>query len=137
MTEKKPTFDMSAIKAEISKDLKKGTIQPHEAEIKEQKAPIEHALDNTKQPRKTTNKKYVMTGVPGFDDLLDQGIPKGTSILLAGGAGSGKTIFGLQTLIHHANKGHKCLYMSFEESEKHLIEHMEDFGWNPRELIKN
>ena len=55
---------------------------------------------------------------------------------MAGGAGSGKTIFCLQTLIHHSNKGKKCLYMSFEESEEHLIEHMEDFGWNPKELIK-
>ena len=50
--------------------------------------------------------------------------------------GSGKTILSLQMLNHHAKKGKKCLYMSFEESEERLIQHMEDFGWNPRELIK-
>ncbi len=74
--------------------------------------------------------------MPGFDDLFSLGIPKGCSVLVAGGAGSGKTIFCLQTLINKANEGKKCYYMSFEESEDRLIEHMEEFGWNPKELIK-
>jgi len=81
-------------------------------------------------------KEYLSTGIPGFDKLFKNGIPKGSPIVIAGGAGSGKTIFSLQILAHHAAKGKKCLYMSFEESEKRLIEHMRDFGWNPDKLIK-
>jgi len=56
--------------------------------------------------------------------------------LVAGGAGSGKKIFCLQTLAVQAGKGKKCLYMSFEENEEKLINHMEDFGWNARDFIK-
>jgi len=69
-----------------------------------------------------------------LDGLVEEGIPKGSSVLIAGGAGSGKTIMCLQILYNAAKKGEKCLYMSFEESRERLIQHMEDFGWNPREL---
>ena len=48
--------------------------------------------------------KYVKTGIPGFDDLFENGIPKGSSTLIAGGAGSGKTNFCLQILAHHASQ---------------------------------
>jgi circadian clock protein KaiC len=78
---------------------------------------------------------HIKTGVPGFDDLLRQGIPKGSSILVAGGAGSGKTNFCLQLLAHHAAMGKKCYYMSFGESKEKLVQHMERFGWNPQKLI--
>ena len=90
--------------------------------------------------RKTGEKRkedtFIKTGIPGFDRLFEKGIPAGSSILLAGGAGSGKTIMGLQILANSAHKGKKCLYMSFEESEERLREHMSNFGWNPEELEK-
>lgn len=38
---------------------------------------------------------YVRTGIPGLDDLFERGIPRGSPVLVAGGAGSGKTIMGL------------------------------------------
>jgi len=82
-------------------------------------------------------KEYIETGIPGFDQLFTHGIPKGSTILVAGGTGSGKTNFCLQILAHHAAQGKKCYYMGFEESENRIIEHMEDFGWNPRNLIKS
>ncbi len=77
---------------------------------------------------------FIKTGIEGFDALMEHGIPKGSTILICGGAGTGKTIFGLQTLNYAAQKGEKCLYMSFEESEERLREHMRDFGWNPDKL---
>lgn len=86
--------------------------------------------------KKETNKKYVLTGVPGFDELFDRGIPGGSSVLVAGGAGCGKTILCLQTAINRAKQGEKCFYMSFEESEEKLISHMKDFGWNPEKYIE-
>ncbi len=76
------------------------------------------------------------TGVPGFDELIQDGIPKGASVLVAGGAGSGKTIFCLQQLNYAARNSEKCLYISFEESEKRLKDHMKEFGWNPEEFEK-
>ncbi|MBI4439844.1 AAA family ATPase [Candidatus Woesearchaeota archaeon] len=88
----------------------------------------------SRKDKKHTDRKYVLTGVPGFDELLGKGIPKGESVLVAGGAGSGKTVFCLQSMIDAARKGEKCLYLSFEESEERLKEHMEDFGWNWKTL---
>ncbi len=58
-------------------------------------------------------------------------------VLVAGGAGSGKTILCLQTFNYHASHGEKCFYMSFEESEKRLKEHMNEFGWDADKLIKS
>ena len=43
----------------------------------------------------------------------------------------------MQLTAYHASQGKNCLYMSFEESENRLIEHMEDFGWNPRKYLQN
>lgn len=74
---------------------------------------------------------YIKTGIPGFDALLKHGIPKGSSILVAGGPGTGKTIFCLQLCNYALNMGEKCLYMSFEEPEERLREHMRSFGWDP------
>ena len=38
--------------------------------------------------------------------------------------------------MNKAKEGAKCLYMTFEEREERLIQHMEDFGWPAKELIK-
>jgi circadian clock protein KaiC len=80
--------------------------------------------------------EWMMTGVPGLDDMFEKGIPKGSSMLIAGGAGSGKTIMCLQMMAYGCSKGEKCLYLSFEESEERLIQHMRDFGWDPEDWIK-
>ena len=53
----------------------------------------------------TTKKEFIKTGIPGFDKLFTHGIPKGSTVLIAGGTGSGKTNFCLQMLAHQAKKG--------------------------------
>ncbi|MCX6817405.1 MAG: AAA family ATPase [Candidatus Aenigmarchaeota archaeon] len=82
------------------------------------------------------SENFIKTGIEGFDGLIEKGIPKGSAILIAGGAGSGKTIMCLQILAHAAKNGKKGFYMSFEESESRLRKHMEDFGWNATEYEK-
>jgi KaiC/GvpD/RAD55 family RecA-like ATPase len=137
-------IDMASIKSEIEGELKKGKINKKQSQVLEQRAPIDKTvpkeltpLDRAHKGKETgKGKRFVKTGIEGFDELLSEGIPKGNSVIIAGGAGSGKTIFCLQTLAFHASHGEKCLYMTFEESEKDLIEHMESFGWNAKELIK-
>ncbi len=90
----------------------------------------------TKKRKKLREEEYIKTGIKGLDVLLEKGIPKGSSVLIAGGAGSGKTLLCLQILANAAREGKKCLYMSFEESEEKLKQHMRDFKWNPEELEK-
>src|SRR3989344_4545618 len=38
-----------------------------------------------------TSSEFVKTGIEGFDRLLEEGIPRNSSLLVAGGAGTGKT----------------------------------------------
>ncbi len=78
--------------------------------------------------------EWIKIGVPGFDELLEKGIPKGTNILIAGGPGTGKTIFCLQTLYNAAREGHDCLYVTFEEAPWRLRRHMEEFGWDVKKV---
>ncbi len=78
--------------------------------------------------------EWVKAGIPGFDDLLEKGIPKGVSTLVCGGPGSGKTIFCLQAMNYGASNGEKCLFMSFEEPPNRLRDHMADFGWDAEKL---
>jgi KaiC/GvpD/RAD55 family RecA-like ATPase len=112
----------------IAKEIKR-------AMIIEQRKPLK-AISKVALKPDRKGKEYILTGIEGFDSLLDQGIPRGNALIVAGGAGSGKTILCLQTLINKANEGNKCLYMTLEESEDKLLQHMEDFGWNARELVK-
>lgn len=103
------------------------------------KEPKEKKVKKEPTPSKTTSKKkrdYVKTGIKGLDDLFEHGIPKGASVLIAGGTGSGKTIMSLQMLANAAREEKKCLYMSFEESRERLVEHMEDFGWDAKGFEK-
>lgn len=90
------------------------------------------AVTRPKETKPSRKRDYIKTGINGLDELFDHGIPKGGSVLIAGGAGSGKTILCLQILANAAKAGKHCLYMSFEESEDKLREHMEDFGWDAR-----
>lgn len=88
-----------------------------------------------KKGKNNKERKFISTGIPGFDNLFRNGIPKGSSVLVAGGAGSGKTNFCLQILAHHASLEKKCYYMSFKESPERLIQYMKNFGWNPKRFI--
>src|SRR3989338_2350439 len=56
-----------------------------------------------------------------FDDLVHEGIPRGSSILVEGGPGSGKTLFCLNLAKNMCEMGKKVLYMSFEEPEERLM----------------
>ena len=80
--------------------------------------------------------KFMNSGIKGFDKLFTRGIPRNSSIIVEGGPGSGKTIFCLQTAMNACERGETVLYMSFEEHKDRLIDHMEDFGWNPKKYIE-
>ena len=121
------------LKAENKNQVKETEPSFKSEHIKE----VMKAIKNIPDVERKGVKNFVKTGIEGFDELLEKGIPQGSSVLLAGGTGSGKTIFGLQLVNYHASHGENCLYMSFEESESRLTDHMKDFGWDPDKLQKN
>lgn len=81
-------------------------------------------------------KEFVKTGIAGFDKLLTQGIPAGSSVLVEGGPGSGKTLFLLDIAKSMCKIGKKVLYMSFEEPEYRLRGHLKNFGFEAEEYEK-
>lgn len=71
------------------------------------------------------------TGVPGLDNLLQGGLPRGISVAVAGSSGTGKTALGMQYLIKGAQDyGDKGLFLSLEETPQQLIANARRFEWD-------
>ena len=65
---------------------------------------------------KAIGKKQVKSGVAQIDTLLGGGIEQGTSVLLLGPAGVGKSTLALQYAINAASKGEHAVIFTFDES---------------------
>lgn len=78
----------------------------------------------------------VKTGISGFDQLVEGGLPKGSAILFSGSPGTGKTLFGLEFIYKGAIAGEKGLYVTFEETENDILNQAEQFSWDFKELKK-
>jgi circadian clock protein KaiC len=63
-----------------------------------------------------------------LDSLIEGGIPRGFTVLLAGNPGTGKTILASQFLFDGLNKGENGLYVSFSESKDQYYVNMEKLG---------
>ncbi|MFZ1107720.1 MAG: circadian clock protein KaiC [Rhodomicrobium sp.] len=71
----------------------------------------------------------ISSGVAGLDALLEgKGFYKASSILISGGPGSGKTSMGAHFALAAAERGERCLYFAFEESEPQLVRNMRSIG---------
>ena len=78
-----------------------------------------------------TRMSRVPTGIPELDDALSGGFPARSMILLGGGPGSGKTIFGMTFLANGAEMfGEKGLYISFSEGKETMYAEMKELGIN-------
>jgi circadian clock protein KaiC len=71
-----------------------------------------------------------MTGISKLDDLLGAGIPRGSSLLIAGVAGTGKTVLLLEFLYRGALAGEKGIIFSFEETPERLRAAAHGLGWD-------
>jgi circadian clock protein KaiC len=79
-----------------------------------------------------TMSDYVRTGIPGVDDILGGvGIPRGHTILICGGPGSGKTTFAIQYLCVGAmERDEPGLYITLDEEPEDIKKSMSKFGWD-------
>jgi KaiC/GvpD/RAD55 family RecA-like ATPase len=79
-----------------------------------------------------------LTGIPGLDELLDGGIPRGHVISVFGGPGAGKTTLSLQFLINGVTLyDEPGIYVSLDEGIGDIKRNMKAFGWNFDLLEKN
>ena len=82
--------------------------------------------------------KRVKTGIPGMDEILNGGFPKRNVVLLAGGPGTGKTIFGMQYLWAGISQyDEPGIYVALEEHPVQVRINMEQFGWDVRPYEEN
>ena len=74
----------------------------------------------------------IKTGITGFDELIEGGLPEGRSFLISGGTGTGKTIFAMQFLVNGSLMGEPGIYLTLDERPELIREDMLRFGWNLR-----
>lgn len=73
----------------------------------------------------------VPTGVPGLDELMSGGFPRGRVILVLGGPGTGKTVLTAQFLYKGITDfNENGIIVSLDENKNHFISEMKNFGWD-------
>ena len=86
--------------------------------------------------------QIIPTGIPRLDSMLgNKGFYKGSSILLTGAAGNGKSSMAAIFADNSCKNGNKCLFFAFEESPKQIIRNMKSIGidlkpWVDKGLLK-
>ncbi len=76
------------------------------------------------------------TGIKGFDEITDGGIPKNSVTLFCGGTGTGKTLLGIDFLINGANDYNEPgIFMSFEETEDELLKDVASLNLDLQGLV--
>lgn len=68
----------------------------------------------------------ILVGIDGVDKMLNGGIPEFNQVVLAGGPGAGKTLFGFEFLYKGAKNGEVGLFFSLEEHPDMVIENAKE-----------
>ncbi len=83
------------------------------------------------------SEERISSGVPRLDTMLGgEGFYRGTTILVSGTAGTGKTSLAAHFVDAACRRGERSLYFSFEESPGQLIRNMRSIGLNLEQWAK-
>lgn len=132
-------FDMPAVKRHVEEALAKGQGKNVSEDSSDlalklvEKQAEKHIMNVTE---KASLIERVQTGIPGFDELCEGGIPKNSLVLLTGGTGTGKSTLAMQFLVEGALNGEAGVYISLEEAVEKSFQQMDEFGWPLEELQK-
>jgi len=83
----------------------------------------------------------ISSGVPDLDEMLGgKGYYRGSTVLLSGTAGSGKTTLAASLVDATCRRGERCLYIDFEESPQQVARNMKSVGidlaqWSDKGLL--
>lgn len=79
-------------------------------------------------------REVVSTGIPGLDVMMGPGgVYRGSSVLISGVAGSGKTILGASFAAASCARGERCMFFSFEESADQVVRNVRSAGIHLRQ----
>jgi circadian clock protein KaiC len=71
------------------------------------------------------------TGIEGLDEVTNGGLPTGRTSLVCGSAGSGKTVLGMEFLVHGIlDYNEPGVFMAFEETERDLTQNVASMGFD-------
>ena len=83
-----------------------------------------------------TNLAKCPTGIQGLDEITRGGLPRGRTVLVAGGAGSGKTVLAMEFIVRGALQyDEPGVFMAFEETSEELTQNTDSLGFNLDDLI--
>ncbi|WP_394821687.1 RAD55 family ATPase [Pendulispora albinea] len=71
--------------------------------------------------QQATDTSKLATGISSLDSMLSGGLPSGSTAMLLGSSGSGKTLLGLHFLNAGAHLGERALYFGFFEAPSRLV----------------
>jgi len=95
-------------------------------------------MTQQKKARRPSSKTLpkALTGIQGLDEITGGGLPSGRPTLVSGGAGAGKTMFGLEFLVRGATQyGEPGVFMSFEETIPDLTKNAASLGFDLGRLV--
>jgi circadian clock protein KaiC len=76
------------------------------------------------------------TGIAGFDEITNGGVPKGRPTIACGGPGCGKTMFAVEFLVRGATQfGEPGVLMTFEETGDDIAKNVASLGFNLKDLM--
>jgi circadian clock protein KaiC len=84
----------------------------------------------------------ISTGIVRLDAMLGgRGVYRGSTLLISGGVGTGKTSLAAQFVDAGCRRGERCLYFAFEEAESQLVRNMRSIGldlttWTKKGLLR-
>ena len=80
---------------------------------------LQHAASNERIP----------SGIPRLDAMLgNEGYYRGSTVLVSGTAGSGKSSIAAHFAHASCQRGERCLYLAFEESPSQIVRNMRSIG---------
>jgi circadian clock protein KaiC len=81
--------------------------------------------------------EHVSTGIARMDNMLDgKGLYRGSSILVSGTAGTGKSTIGAHFVNGACRRGERALFFAFEESQDQIIRNMRSIGIDLEKYVK-
>jgi len=85
----------------------------------------------------TASRERILTGIERLDTMLGgKGYYRGSSILVSGTAGTGKTSVAATFADAACRRGERCLYFSFEESSSEIMRNMNSIGFDLPKWVK-
>jgi circadian clock protein KaiC len=94
-----------------------------------------HKNRNGHAPARAERLEKARTGIAGFDEVTNGGVPKGRPTIVCGGPGCGKTMFAVEFLVRGATQYNEPgVLMTFEETSEEMTKNVASLGFDLKGL---